>query len=220
MDWRKRYTQLARFLGEALGKNHEIVLHDLTGDSHSIIHISNPHVSGRSTSAPLSELALEFIYSRKYEECDHMLNYEGISAEGQALRCSTMFIKDDDGTLLGMFCINFNQHKYNTFAKGVLDFVTQNYAVEHPAGESDMLTLDLVENFHESVAQRFKTIVFGMFGEEYSTTSLTQSQKVEILRRLEECGVFRVKGAIPEVAGLMKTSVPSVYRYLAMLKKG
>ena len=41
------YGKLVEFLGEALGENVEIALHDLTSQEQEIVAISNSHISGR-----------------------------------------------------------------------------------------------------------------------------------------------------------------------------
>ena len=41
------------FLGEALGPDYEVVLHDLTSEDGTIVAIVNNHISGRTEGAPL-----------------------------------------------------------------------------------------------------------------------------------------------------------------------
>lgn len=218
-SWQEDYIQLVKFLGKALGSDYEVALHDLSNNDHSIVAIANSHVSGRNIDAPLSNLALQFIYTKEYQKNDYKLNYEGISVNNEKLRCSTMFIKDDDGKLLGMLCINFNQDKYSQFANQVFHFMRENYNLNTVSPGVDRLALDLVENFSESVTQTYNTIVYEMFGGNASPQNLTQDQKIEILSKLEKRGVFRIKGAIAEVAELIHSSVASVYRYLSAIRK-
>lgn len=213
-DWRTRYTALVEFLGKALGPDYEVVCHDLTGNTHRVLAIANQQVSGRSADAPLSSLALSFIREREYLDSDYRLSYKGISASGERLRCSTMFIKGDQGELLGMLCINFNSSKYEAFARAVSGFVEANYGMELAAGEGDT-----VENFSVSIGQTYETVTFKIFGEGGVPSRLSQRQKTEIVRRLDECGVFLIKGAVPEVAQLMGSSVASVYRYLSDVRR-
>ena len=215
VNWKQQYTTLVQFLGTALGPDYEIVLHDLSGGEHKIIAIANQHVSGRNMDASLSQLALSFILNKSYKTQDSHHNYEGISTDNRKLRCSTMFIKDEHSELLGMLCINFNASKYAKFAGDILGFVQQNFPMPTPTGG-----MDLVENFSDSVSQRFDTVVFELFGEAGLPDKLSQHQKLMIIDNLEQSGVFMVKGAIAEIADLIGSSVASVYRYIGMVKKG
>ena len=61
------YRTLVSFLGEALGPDYEVVLHDLTSEEGTIAAIVNNNISGRTEGAPLSNMALRFIHGRVYE---------------------------------------------------------------------------------------------------------------------------------------------------------
>ena len=66
MDWKKRWTALAEFLGQALGSDYEIAVHDFTGEEPRLLALVNPQVSGRAQNAPPSNLALDFWRSGVY----------------------------------------------------------------------------------------------------------------------------------------------------------
>lgn len=100
------YRTLVSFLGEALGPDYEVVLHDLTSEEGTIAAIVNNNISGRTEGAPLSNMALRFIHGKVYEKQPYVAGYQGASQARGRLRSSTMFIKDGS-ELIGMLCINF-----------------------------------------------------------------------------------------------------------------
>ena len=53
------YAKLVDFLGEALGDNVEVALHDLTSKEQEIVAIANSHISGREIGAKLSNLSIQ-----------------------------------------------------------------------------------------------------------------------------------------------------------------
>ena len=57
----QHYVKLTEFLGQALGPDYEVALHDLTDKNRSIIAIANNHVSGREIGAPLTNVALSIL---------------------------------------------------------------------------------------------------------------------------------------------------------------
>ena len=196
MDWKKRWTALAEFLGQALGPDYEIAVHDFTGEEPRLLALVNPQVSGRAQNAPPSNLALDFWHGRTFEGSDGRTGYRGVSASGEALRCSTFFIKDDGDALRGMLCINF--------ASGRLS----------PADPEAP-----VEFFSASVEQVFERVSDRLFGGSGRPARLTQSQKRALVRLLNQEGVFRLKGSAAEVARLMGASPASVYRYLTEARR-
>lgn len=215
IDWKQQYSIIVEFLGKALGPDYEILLHDLSEAEPYIIAIANSHVSGRSSSFSLSNLALNFITKKDYESKDYKLNYDGISATGKKLRCSTMFIKDSDENLLGMLCINFDQSKYSNFASNIIKFVQDNYGIS-----STETKLELVENFSESPTQIYNNVIFRMFGKDGELPErLTSNQKIDLLKKLDDLGVFLIKGSVNEIAPLINLSAASIYRLLAKIRK-
>ena len=89
----QHYIKLTEFLGQALGPDYEVALHDMTDKNRSIVAIANNHISGREIGAPLTNVALKILMDKSYETQDYRLHYCGLSAEGKTLRSSTMFIK-------------------------------------------------------------------------------------------------------------------------------
>ena len=71
----QHYVKLTEFLGQALGPDYEVALHDLTDKNRSIIAIANNHVSGREIGAPLTNVALSILRDKSYETSDYRLHY-------------------------------------------------------------------------------------------------------------------------------------------------
>ena len=115
----QQYIKVTEFLGLTLGPDYEVALHDMTDKNRSIIAIANNHISGRDVGAPLTNVALKILMDRSYETQDYRLHYCGMSAKGKVLRSSTMFIKQN-GKLIGMLCINFDDSKYREASDAIL----------------------------------------------------------------------------------------------------
>lgn len=213
MDWKKRWITLADFLGQALGTDYEVAVHDFTGAKPRLLCLVNPQVSGRAQGAPLSNLALEFWEQRTFDHADYRTGYRGISSDGAPLRCSTFFIKGERQELLGMLCINFASGKYDAFARSVTAFLED-------AGRLSPADADLpVERFSVPVEQAFRAAVLRLFGSHGLPPKPTQAEKLALVRQLELDGVFQLKGSAAKAAQLMGTSPASVYRYLSEIRR-
>ena len=151
----RQYVKLTEFLGAALGPDYEVALHDLTDKSRSIIAIANGYISGREIGAPLTNMALGVLKDESYEWQDYRLHYSGVSAAGNPLRSSTMFIKED-GKLIGMLCINFDDSRFQSFAQQVLTLCHPNQfvqALDQPPEEGHAARPETFRNSTEAVAQ-------------------------------------------------------------------
>ncbi|MDD3367857.1 MAG: PAS domain-containing protein [Lachnospiraceae bacterium] len=218
------YIKLTEFLGQVLGPDYEVVLHDLTDKNQSIIAIANNHVSGREIGAPLTNVALKFLMDKCYETQNYRLHYTGVSASGKALRSSTLFIKDD-GKLIGMLCINFDDSRYRDVGDAILKlchpdsfmgFEPVNETLQEPEFHSSLL---VEESFHNSIDAVVSEAV-GRELDELGVTAdrLTADERMHIITALEAGGIFLLKGAIPNVAEALHCSQASVYRYLSQVK--
>lgn len=121
----QQYVRLTDFLGQTLGPDFEIALHDLTNKERSIVAIVNNHISGREVGAPLTGFALQILRDRSYESSNYRLHYNGISAAGKKLRSSTFFIKDN-GHLIGMLCVNFDDTRYEDACRSIMELCHPN----------------------------------------------------------------------------------------------
>ena len=221
----QQYVKLTEFLGMALGPDYEVALHDLTDKNRSIIAIANNHVSGREIGAPLTNVALSILMDKSYETQDYRLHYSGVSAGGKALRSSTMFIKQN-GRLIGMLCINFDDSRYQAVSDQILSLCHPDLFAKrlaHPAAEDGAQ-----QKAHQSRTETFRNstdaVALDAISHELerlgvSADRLTSDERLEIIAGLEESGIFLLKGSVKDVAAGLHCSQASVYRYLAQLKK-
>ena len=223
----QHYIKLTEFLGQALGPDYEVALHDLTDKNRSIIAIANNHVSGREVGAPLTNVALKILMDKSYESQDYRLHYCGVSATGKTLRSSTLFIKQN-GRLIGMLCINFYDSRYQEASENILRlchpdaFVEDHCQPGRPQGGGDAVRAvpATTESFHNSI----DAVAGDAVGRELARLGvtadrLTPDERIQIIASLETGGIFLLKGAVKDVADALHCSQASVYRYLSQIKK-
>lgn len=78
------YRTLVSFLGEALGPDYEVVLHDLTSEEGTIAAIMNNNISGRTEGAPLSNMALRFIHAKSTKSSPMWQAIRRVAGQGAA----------------------------------------------------------------------------------------------------------------------------------------
>ena len=96
--------QIAQDIAAEFGTDCEVVIHDLKTKEpeHSIIYIVNGHVTGRNVGDGPSDAVFDGIRQKgrgsDYAPADHN-GYLMKTADGKILKCSTSYIKDDDGSM-------------------------------------------------------------------------------------------------------------------------
>ena len=218
----QQYVKLTEFLGHTLGPDYEVALHDLTDRNRSIVAIANSHVSGRKLGAPLTNTALKILRDKSYESQDYLLHYRGVSADGRILRSSTFFIKQN-GKLIGMLCINFDDSRYHAVSEEILrlchpdKFVDTNFQVDTSRiDELSAIPAPPPERFHSSSGSVAEEAVYRALW-----VSVRPGTGVEDLAVLAQSidGLLEVNGDLaiaqalqPILGGEIDSSVYMVYR--------
>lgn len=217
----EKYFPIASFIAAIIGPKCEVVVHDISDPEHSIVHIENGHISGREVGDASTDLVLKILKSEAYHEEAYIANYRASGKMGQSFRSSTYFIKNDQDKLVGLLCLNIDvthmevaaewiqhilQGGSNPYVAPVVDQAPkeEKQATEYLQGNAD----DLLEHMISSVTSRLKI----------SPERLSSQEKIEVVRELNELGVFLLKGGVSQVANSLSISEPTVYRYLQKLK--
>jgi predicted transcriptional regulator YheO len=209
----KTYLALVDFLGEILGKNHEIVLHDLTNLNNSIIAIKNNH-SGRNIGGPATDLVLKIMNNKELQQRNFISNYKGYSKNGEKFRSSTFFIRDKGDNLIGMLCINSDLSSFDKLVDAVQSIISFNNIREF-----DLDSVSYSENLSSSIEELTKDSIESIINMKgVSPDRMTPEEKIEIVNELNQKGIFLLKGAVSEVAHHLKSSEASIYRYLSKIK--
>ncbi len=215
------YIKLVEFLGLTLGPDYEVVLYDLKNIDKGIIAIANGHVSGRSLGSPLSVKHLDTL-EKPYDEIpDYDVNYNSLSANNKLLRSSTLVLKSDDAAI-GLLCINFDDSKYKDISRTIMELCHPNELITKNAFES----IDEIELSYESdtlsttiddvAISAIKKVMANMNLDE----KLSKNERMEIVRAINEKGIFNLKGSIGIVAGELGCSEATIYRYIQNIENG
>jgi len=205
------FLPMVDFLAEVLGRDAEIVLHDVLDIDKSIVAIANSHISGRDVGSPATNLVLKILKDGKSDDRDFLSNYRGLSASGKTLKSSTFFIRDDKRRVVGLLCVNVDNEKFVQF-RSYLDSIIQ--MPEEADGEKT------VERFSRTVENLSADSIENVIGEAgIAPERMSPEEKMDIVKRLSDEGVFLLKGSIGKVASRLKVSEATVYRYLNTVKK-
>ncbi|VTS96756.1 helix-turn-helix transcriptional regulator [Streptococcus dysgalactiae] len=209
------------FLHDVLGDNYEIILHVIDKNDIYIGELVNSHISGRSKNSPLTKFALDLITQKVYQEKDFVTNYKAIvSPLHKEVRGSTFFIKDKEGNLEGMLCINLDISAYQGVASDLLKLANLNLGQLISTAPETTATVALQEEPVEILTSNIQDIISEIIDPSLlrHNVHLSQDVKIDIVAKLYEKGVFQLKGAVSKVADILCISEPSVYRYLKKIE--
>lgn len=225
----KNYMRLVDFLGQTLGPDYEITLHEIVDKTCSIVAIANGQVSGRTLNDAPIKATMELIAGGAYKDSDYRINYNGISngSGTEVLRSSTLYIKDAVGKLVGLLCVNFDDRRFQKLSTELFqlchpdEFVDRNIVLrEDLAVDADMDVDVDVDHYQGSVTEAANSLIQEVIAVDgMPADRLTQEEKIRIVGRLNRRGIFRVKGAVIEVAEALYSSPASIYRYLSKAQK-
>ena len=210
----KKFISIADFLGEVLGSNTEIIIHDLINYDHSIVHIINGHISNRKIGDSITDLVLEFMITESKGNKQFICNYSSKTVGDKLLYSSTYFIRDEKNNIVGALCLNSDYYE----VKKSLSFLTSllpNYVDDKVLALSNIKE-NLNSNPQEVTGNKIDEIL-SQFDVEASR--MTIEEKTDVITALSDCGIFNIRGSVQEVANKLQMSEPSVYRYIKKTKK-
>lgn len=200
------YRRLIPFLEAALGPTAEIVLHDLTKQSDTIIAMSAVSFTGRQVGHTVSALGKEI--AKLAEIQDFVSGNRETTARGHELRTNTFFIKNASEALIGMLCIHVDigvPLRTMEYLSALIGTGGQRFS------DTDHALTDRVE----SLADRLIDETLSQFS--VTVARMTTKEKKAVIELLMKQSVFRIKGSVSKTAQRLELSEPTVYRYLKEL---
>jgi predicted transcriptional regulator YheO len=181
----------------------EIVIHDFTDLERSIVYIEG-NISGRSIGGAATDLLIS--QARSGNTTHDFYNYETQLPNGRTMKSCTMFLRDDDGQAYGAFCINLDIGAFQMFHQLLGDFIS----VQQDGEVRETLSDDIQRTIRTILMDTIKAVGVGK-----DLPILNRDEKVELIAKLDERGVFQVKKAVTVVADELGLSRSTVYNYLS-----
>jgi predicted transcriptional regulator YheO len=195
------FIPIAEGIAKTFGEFCEVVLHDFSDHSSSIVAIFNGHVTGRKVGSPMTSLGLEII-KKGMEGQENLINYTNASKHG-TIKSSSMFIRDENQQVIGCLCINI-ETVYLQVARQVIEnlvsFEPVNQNNEKFAPDINVLQDQLIDEAIELIGK--------------PVPLMDKNEREEFIRYLDSKGLFLIKGAVQKVADLLNISKYTMYSYI------
>lgn len=205
----EKYVPVADMIAETFGDHCEVVLHDLSQPQSSVVYIKNNVVTHRSVGESFTEnFVTDVLLSRKFNN-DMSANYMMEGEDGKKIKSSTVLIRNSNGKVVGSMCVNLDI----TYMSELLSSLSSMFGIQEPA-RIKQEEVEVMPNIAEIVTD----IIDKTIGER-DASSMSREQKIEVIRFLNERGIFLIKGMIDQVAERMGISKVTIYGYLDEIKK-
>lgn len=199
--------RLVEMLAAQFGSNSEIILHDLEKDyEHTIVAIENNWITGRQVGDGGTNLGLEVLRNPPNSNGD-IYNYFTKTPNGQLLRSSTLYFRDDKGKVIGSLCIN-TEISHMIEVQKSLQELTQIPAHR----EIEEVFANNVEQLMDYFINESKKIV------DRPAQEMSRDEKTEILRYLDSKGFFLITHAGTCVCEYLDISKYTLYKYLRVIR--
>ncbi|WP_066497874.1 helix-turn-helix transcriptional regulator [Abyssisolibacter fermentans] len=214
----KGYIKTTDFWADFLGKEYEIVIHDVESVEKSIIYIRN-NFSGRKIGGSITDLGLRILKENEYTDDEYFVNYTSKTIDGKIIRSATYFIKDDDDKIIAMMCVNIDVTKAKFFSDYLQEFLIGQKVIPSYNLTSVPNKKDISEALYDSI----EDVAHHMINEALShiavpVNRMTLDEKKEIISELDKKGFFLIKGSVKVVSQKLEVSETTVYRSIGSYK--
>jgi predicted transcriptional regulator YheO len=193
--------QTLTLIEKQFGSKCEVVLHDLTKDyNHTIVDIRNGSVTNRTIGGCGSNLGLEVLRGTVVD--GDRFNYVTTTQDGKILRSSSIYLKNDDGEVIGSLCINLNiteTLQFEGFLRQFNQFDTISNE-EYFATDVNNLLAHLIQTGQDMIGK--------------PASEMNKSEKIEFIRFLDDKGAFLITKSGEQICELLGISKFTFYNYL------
>lgn len=197
----KPYFVIADIIAGTFGDSCEVVVHDLSQPESSVVHVANGKVTGRQIGQSFDHLVKRVLLNKDFKD-DRMINYMFKTSGGKQIKSSSALIRDSGGEMIGMLCINYDVTVCQLLQSQIEMFLSS--AGEEVNSEKDV-DQNVMAVIDELIAKTIGTL---------DVKNISRKKSVEIIRFMDEKGIFLVKGAMDKVAEIMGVSKVTIYSYL------
>lgn len=199
--------KIAKGVAAQFGSGCEVVVHEISDKSayHSIVAIENGHVTGRKLGDGPSHVVLEQLgKSIDAEKAEDHFCYLTRTPDGKILKSSTVYIRDANGKVAALFCINFDISALTMVDNALGDLVAVKDTAQK---EPERITLNVSDLLDDLIKQSVELV-----GKPVALMS--KDDKVRAIQFLNHNGALLITKSGDKIAKHFGISKYTLYSYL------
>ena len=199
------FQSLMKGITAVFGTNCEVILHDLTdGYESTVVWIENGHVTGRKVGDCGSNLGLEVL--RGTDTRGNKFGYTARTKDGRLLRCSSVYIRNGEGKVVGCLCINFD----------ISDLLMADKALGALLSGPEAADPEKAEEFFVNDVNQLLDALLQKVQEEIGKPAayMTREEKIRAVHFLDRKGAFLITKSGDRICQYLDISKFTLYSYL------
>lgn len=198
--------KIAKGVAAQFGSCCEVVVHQVSDESayHSIVAIENGHVTGRKLGDGPSLVVLEQLGKKMDPNQEDHLCYLTRTPNGKTLKSSSIYIKDSEGKVSAIFCINFDISALTMVEGAVKELISPQ---DTEQVEPERITLNVSDLLDELIKQSVELV-----GKPVAL--MTKDDKVKAIQFLNQNGALLITKSGDKIAKHFGISKYTLYSYL------
>jgi predicted transcriptional regulator YheO len=204
-------TKVAKGICATFGSDCEVVIHDLHNNSieNSIVFIENGHISGREVGDGPSRPVLEALKADP-ATLEDKLAYLIKTRDGKVLKCSTMYIRGDDDSIVAVLSINFDITTMQQIQSNITQLISPS------EGSSEDIMPESIQNnvndlLDDLIDQSVKLVGKPVY-------DMTKEDKIKAIQFLNDSGAFLIMKSGDKVSNHFRISKYTLYSYIDAAK--
>lgn len=204
-------TKVAKGICATFGSDCEVVIHDLHNNSieNSIVFIENGHISGREVGDGPSRPVLEALKADP-ATLEDKLAYLIKTRDGKVLKCSTMYIRGDDDSIVAVLSINFDITTMQQIQSNITQLISPS------DGSSEDIMPESIQNnvndlLDDLIDQSVKLVGKPVY-------DMTKEDKIKAIQFLNDSGAFLIMKSGDKVSNHFRISKYTLYSYIDAAK--
>ncbi|MFZ7241468.1 helix-turn-helix transcriptional regulator [Avibacterium avium] len=199
------YFSLADLIANLLGEFAEIVIHELSELSCSVVKIVNGFHTERKVGSPITDKALKILKAYQSDPAYLEQSYFSTTANGSVMKSTTHIIMGEQGQPIGLFCINLNlSYPFHSIVQS-FQLPTETHT------NNEVFGVDVEHLVEQSLKKARVQLDCQHNVTPKNTTKL-------LISLLNESGIFELKEAINVTAEKLGITKHAVYKHLRELK--
>lgn len=196
--------QMSKGIALQFGPNCEVVIHDLSDNykDHTIVAIENGHITSRQVGDGPSMAVLDALHGDQSQLKDHV-SYLTKTKDGRILKSTTIYIRNDDNNIIGIFAINFDITELMMIQNALNPLIS----ITSPKGETSRIPKNvsdlLTELIDESTALIGKPVAL-----------MTREDKIKAIKFLNDRGALLITKAGDKISKHFGISKYTLYSYI------
>ncbi len=198
--------RIAKGVAAQFGSSCEVVIHEIRPGSaeHSIVAIENGHVSGRKVGDGSSQVVLQQLGKTiDPDASEDRLSYLTKLPNGKLLKSSTIYIRDEEGKVAALFCINFDVSSLMIASSTLQELASPQDAKSTPERISTNVNDVLDDLIDHSVKLIGKPVEL-----------MTKDDKIRAIQFLSERGALLITKSGDKISKHFGISKYTLYSYL------